>query len=316
MTLFQKLRRLLPNRPARPVQVVTDSTAELPPDVVQELGITVVPLQVIFGEESFRDGVDLTSEEFFRRLADSSDLPTTSQPSVGEFREVYEDLAGKTDRILSVHLSSGFSGTVDAARQAAALLGDRCRIELIDSGVVSMAMGMAVIAAARTAREGADLEACAEAARSVLRRQRIAVVLDTLEYLRRGGRIGRAQAFLGGLLRLKPILTIRDGEAFPLTRVRTHRKALEALLRLSLEESGDIVEAAVMYATTPEDARSLTEEVERRYPGIPVHLGRFGPVLGVHGGPGMIGMVAVAAEAPVAGESEGDRPQEEDEERP
>jgi DegV family protein with EDD domain len=316
MTFFQKLRRLLPTGPAKPVQIVTDSTAELPPDVVQDLGITVVPLQVIFGEESFRDGVDLTSDEFFRRLADSSDLPTTSQPSVGEFKQFYEDLAGRTDRILSVHLSSGFSGTVDAARWAAAALDDRCQIEIIDSGVVSMAMGMAVIAAARAAREGADLEACAETARSVLRRLRIAVALDTLEYLRRGGRIGRAQAFLGGLLRLKPILTIRDGEAFPLTRVRTHRKALEALLRLSVEEVGDVAEAAVMHATTPEDARSLVEEIERRHPGIPVHLGRFGPVLGVHGGPGMIGMVAVAAEAAVAREGEPDQPQEQEEERP
>ncbi len=304
MTVFQRLRRLLPVRRPRPVRVVTDSTADLPPDVVEELDITVVPLQVIFGQETFRDGIDLSSEEFFRRLAESSDLPTTSQPSIGEFRQTYEDLAAQTDRILSIHISSGFSGTIDAARQAAAALADRCRIEIIDSGVVSIALGLAVIAAARAARENADLEACAESARSVLRRERIAVALDTLDYLRRGGRIGRAQAFLGGLLRLKPILTIRDGEAFPLTRARTRRKALDAALRLSLEESSDVQEAAVVHATTPEDARLLADEVARRYPGIPVHVGRFGPVLGVHGGPGMVGIVAVSADEVPAAKSD------------
>lgn len=288
----------MPSRAARPVRVVTDSTAELPTEVVQELGITVVPLQVIFGQESFRDGVDLTSEEFFTRLAESSDLPSTSQPSVGEFRQAYDDLTAETDHVLSIHLSAGFSGTVEAARQAAAPLADRCRIEIIDSGVVSIAMGLAVIAAARSARDGADLETCARAARSVLRRQRIAVALDTLEYLRRGGRIGRAQAFLGGLLRLKPILTIRDGEAYPLTRVRTRPKALREALRLCLEPAGEVEEAAVVHATTPDDARFLADELERHHPGIPVHLGRFGPALGVHGGPGMIGLAVVMAEEP------------------
>jgi DegV family protein with EDD domain len=298
MTVFQRLRRLVPHRPTRPVQVVTDSTADLPPAIVQELGITVVPLQVIFGKETFRDGVDLTSEEFFRRLAESSDLPSTSQPSVGEFLQTYENLADQKCRILSIHLSSGFSGTLDAARQAAATLTERCHIEFIDSGVVSMALGLAVIAAARAAREGSDVDKCAEAARSVLRRERIAVGLDTLEYLRRGGRIGRAQAFLGGLLRLKPILTLRDGQTFPLTRVRTRPKMLAGVLRLCLEPGGEVQEAAVMHATTPEDARSLADELEGRHPGVPVRIGRFGPALGVHGGPGMVGLVVVTAEEP------------------
>lgn len=297
MSLFQRLRRLVPVRSARPVQIVTDSTADLPPETVQELGITVVPLLVIFGQESYRDGIDLTSEEFFRRLPHAHELPRTSQPSVGDFLQVYADLAKKTDRILSIHLSSRFSGTVETARQAARQLARRCRIEVVDSGAVSMAMGFAVIGAARAAREGADLEACAQAARSVLRRQRLAVALDTLEYLRRGGRIGRAQAFLGGLLRLKPILTIRDGEAHPLARARTHRKALDAILHVCLDQ-GNVVEAVVMHATSPEDARYLASEVARRCPGVPVHTGRIGPVIGVHGGPGLVGLAVVLAEEP------------------
>ena len=295
MSLFRRLRELVPRRAARPVMVVTDSTADLPAETVQELDITVVPLLVIFGDQAYRDGVDMTSEEFFRRLPETQELPRTSQPSPGDFQQVYERLAEQTDRILSIHVSSRFSGTAETARQAARTLADRCQVEVIDSSTISMAMGFAVIAAARAAKAGADLDACAEAARSVLRRQRLAVALDTLEYLRRGGRIGRAQAFLGGLLRLKPVLTIRDGEAYPLARARTHRKALEEILRVCLE-GDDIEEAAVMHANSPDDARLLAEEIRRRCPKATVHVGRIGPVIGVHGGPGLIGVSAVAAE--------------------
>ncbi len=300
MTVFQRIRRLIPGQKQAPklVRVVTDSTADLPAELVDELGITVIPLQVIFGSETFRDGVDLTAEEFFARLPQEKELPTTSQPSVGEFQQAYEALAEETDRILSVHLSAGFSGTIGAAQQAAGALAERCEIEVIDSGTVSMAMGFAVIAAARAAQEGADLDTCTRIARSVLGRQRLAVALDTLEYLRRGGRIGRATAFLGGLLRLKPILTIRDGAAFPLSRVRTRKKALNELLRVCLEDGG-IIDATVMYTTDPADASFLTDAIKQRYPDISVHVGRIGPVIGVHGGPGLIGLAVVLAERPL-----------------
>ncbi len=297
MSIVQRLRRLIPGRKAsaRPVLVVTDSTADLPAQLVEELGITVVPLQIVFGQESFADGVDLTSEAFFQRLQESDELPTTSQPSLGQFFQVYEALSEQTDAILSVHLSSGFSGTLATAEQAAAAVGEQCHIEVIDSGTVSMAMGFAVLAAARAASDGADLDACAEIARSVLDRQRLAVMLDTLDYLRRGGRIGRAQAFLGGLLRLKPILTVRDGEAVPLSRVRTRKKAMSELLRLCLDQ-GPIDEAAIMHSTSPDDARMLADEIAARMPDLPVHIGRIGPVIGVHGGPGLIGIAVVASQ--------------------
>jgi DegV family protein with EDD domain len=299
MSFLQRLRRrLTPSRPGathKPVRVVTDSTADLPAETARELGITVVPLRVIFGEQAYRDGIDLSSEEFFHKLAGSRELPTTSQPSMGEFLHIYERLADETDRILSIHLSSGFSGTVGTAHRAAQELIGRCTIEVIDSATVSMAMGFAVIGAAKAARDGADLEACAATARSVLRRQRLAVTADTLEYLRRGGRIGRAQALLGGLLNIKPILTIRNGEAHPLARVRTRRKALDEMLRICLDE-GRVVEAVVMDSTTPDDARYLAGEVARRCPGVPVHTGAIGPVIGVHGGPGLVGLAVVLAE--------------------
>ena len=297
MTIFRRLGKLLPGRAAKPVRIVTDSTAELPAEIVQELDIVVVPLQVIFGETSFRDGIDLTGDAFFERLAASDELPTTSQPSVGEFQGAYEEIADQSGGILSIHLSSRFSGTVGTARSAAETFAGRVEIEVIDSGTASMAMGLAVIAAARAARSGADLASCTATVRSVLGRLRLAVALETLEYLRRGGRIGRATAFLGGLLRLRPILTIRDGEAFPLTRVRTRPKALEALLRICLADD-EIEDAAVVHATTPDDAQALVEEVARRRPGLKAHVGQFGPVIGVHGGPGMLGLAVIVRERP------------------
>lgn len=297
MTIFRRLRGLIPKgRPAaNPVRIVTDSTADLPPEIAQELGISVVPLQVIFGEETFRDGVDLKSEEFFQRLPSSKEHPRTSQPSPGDFQQVYERLAAETDRILSIHLSSRLSGTVETARQAALPFIGRCEIDVLDSRSASMAMGLAVMAAARAARAGGDLATCAAITRSVLQREEIAVALDTLEYLRRGGRIGRAQAFLGGILRLKPILSIRDGEVHPISRVRTRRKALDEVLRICTEGQ-PVEEAAIMHATTPDDARRLADEVARRWPGAQIHIGRFGPVLGAHGGPGLIGVAVVLAD--------------------
>lgn len=280
-------------RPA--VRVVTDSTADLPPALVEELDIEVVPLLIIFGEEEFIDGVNLSSEEFFERLERAPTPPRTSQPAPAAFQEVYERLAGETDRIVSIHLSAKLSGTLDSARTAAQNLKRRCRVELVDSRSVSMGLGMAVLAAARAAREGADVGEVVQAACSVSERLRIAVVLETLEYLRRGGRIGRARSLLGSLFRIKPILTIRDGEAHPLARARTWEKGLQRIYELTVS-GRDIQEVAVMHATTPQDAERLAARVVAERPEIPVHVGRLGPVLAVHGGPGFVGMAAVERE--------------------
>jgi DegV family protein with EDD domain len=286
--LFGRLRR----RP--PVRVVTDSTADLLPSLAEELGITVVPLLVIFGHEALRDGVELTTEEFFERLTASAELPRTSQPSIGDFQDVYQGLARETDRIVSVHLSAKFSGTVETARLAADNLRDRCRIEVIDTRSVSMGLGMAVLAAARAAREGADLEEVAEAARSVSGRLQVAVTLETLEYLRRGGRIGRAEAFLGTLLHVRPIVTIRDGETYPLARARTRARALDRVYELATSHA-EIEEVAVMHANSPQDAEALAARVSAEHPQVPVHVGRLGPIIGVHTGPGIIGMAVLCA---------------------
>ena len=272
------------------VHIVTDSTSDISKELADEHGITVIPLTVSFGHESYSDGVDLTAEEFYARLQLTKALPTTSQPPPALFQYAYQHLASRGD-VVSVHLSHKFSGTVDAARAAAREVAPD-RITVVDSGSVSMGLGMCAIAAARVARAGGTSAACAAAAESVAGRLRIAVAFETLEYLRRGGRIGRAAAFLGGLLRLKPILTVKDGETFPVTRVRSRARALDELFALCARDER-IDEIAIMHTTTPEDAAALAERARAARPGVPLHLGRFGPALGVHGGPGMLGFAVV-----------------------
>jgi DegV family protein with EDD domain len=277
------------------VRVVTDSTADLPPEVVQELGITVIPLPILFGDEVYHDGVDLTSEEFFERLTTSPVLPRTSQPPVGVFLETYRKLAPETDEIVSIHITARGSGTCESALQAGKSLGDSPRVEIVDSESASMGIGFQVIAAARAARAGASLERVVAAARSVCRRVHALALLETLEYLRRGGRIGRAQAFLGSVLNLKPIIAIRDGVVQPVARVRTRARALDQLFQYSMAY-GDLEDVAIMHGTTPEDAEMLARRVREHLPDVPIYIGRLGPALGVHGGPGIIGIVVVEAE--------------------
>lgn len=274
------------------VHIVTDSTSDIPHDLADELHITVVPLSITFGTESFRDGLDLSADEFYARLQESKHLPTTSQPPPALFEYAYRHLASQGD-VVSIHVSQKFSGTVEAARTAAREVAPD-RISIVDTGSVSMGLGLCVLAAARLARDGGSREECAAAAAAVAERLRIAVAFETLEYLRRGGRIGRATAFLGGLLHLKPILTVKDGEAHPVTRVRSRAKAIDALFSLCAD--GAVSEVAILHTTTPEDAEALVARVRAAVPSVEIHTGRFGPVLGVHGGPGLLGLAAVATE--------------------
>jgi len=277
-------------RAALAVRIVTDSTADLPLTTARELRVTVVPMLVRFGDEVFRDGVDLSSEEFFERLTHSPELPKTSQPPVGAFQEVYERLAWEADGIVSVHVSGKLSGTVGAASMAAQLVRERCRVEVVYSLSVSMGLGLAVMAAARAAQEGSTVEAAAEAARAVARRHTFVAMLETVEYLRKGGRVGRAAAFLASVLHVRPLLTLVDGEVHPLARERTRAKALDRMFEHCLSRDG-ISEVAIMHTTTPEDALSLAERAHQRLPEARVHLTRVGPALGVYGGPGTMGMV-------------------------
>jgi DegV family protein with EDD domain len=280
------------------VRIVTDSCSDIPRPLADELGITVIPLTIQWGGTSYRDGIDLDADEFYARLAAEKELPSTSQPPPALFQYTYEHLASQGE-VVSVHLSHKFSGTVESARTVAAQVAPD-KITVVDSGSASMGVGLCAIAAARAAQAGASRAECAAVAESVASRLRVAVAFETLEYLRRGGRIGRARAFIGGMLRLKPILTVKDGEAFPVTRARSHAKAMDALAALFTEHPG-VTDVVVLHTTTPDDVAELVERARAAVPSATVYEGRFGPVLGVHGGPGMVGVCVVDAEAQPAG---------------
>lgn len=276
------------------VRVVTDSGADLSPEVVEDLSISVVPLVVLFGDRAFRDGIDLTTDQFFEKLVTSPIHPSTSQPSVGAFQEAYEGLVDKTDAIVSIHVGAKFSGTVASAMLARNSLTKPCRIEVVDSESASLGLGFPVAAAARAAKAGASVEDVIAAAESVIRRQHTMAVLDTLEYARRGGRLSRVEALLGNILHVKPILSIKT-EVRPLSRARTRPAALKRLFDLAMAYPG-IEEVGVMHATSPADAEMVAGWVRGRLPGVPVHIARLGPALGAHGGPGIVAMTVVEGE--------------------
>ncbi|HWO93774.1 MAG TPA: DegV family protein [Dehalococcoidia bacterium] len=274
-----------------PIRVVTDSTADVPNDLAEELGIAVVPLYVNFGDDTFRDGVDMSTDDFYERLVASKVLPTTSQPSAGDFEDVYRKLAEETTEIVSIHLSGKLSGTLGSAATAAAAVPE-CTIEVIDSRSASLGCGLAAIKAAQAARAGARMHEVLDLVQHVTDHQRVVFTVDTLEYLRRGGRIGRGAAFLGSLLSIKPLLELRDGEIFPVERVRSRKKALNRMYEglSNLEAISDI---GIIHATTPDDADEMRARLEERFPDVRFWTGRIGPVLGAHTGPGILGVLAL-----------------------
>lgn len=271
------------------VKVVTDSTADLPPAMAKELGITVVPLNVHFGTEVYRDGVEILPDEFYRRLATSPRLPTTSQPTVGDFLKSYQELSQTTDEIVSIHISAKLSGTLNSANQAREQYQGDCRIEIVDSQQGSLGLGMVAIAANQAAQRGASTDEVVKETQLAIPRVRFFGLLDTLEYLEKGGRIGKAQAFVGSLLRVKPILVVRDGEAHPLERARTRAKGIERLCEL-VQEHMPLVDLAVVYTTTPDDAQALAQRLRPFLPDGEVFLSQIGPVVGTYLGPGVLGV--------------------------
>lgn len=275
------------------VRIVTDSTADLTPEQQQAAGITVVPLNVHFGDQVFRDHVDLTTDEFFRRLKASSQLPRTSQPAVGVFEEAFRALLQNGDEIVSVHLSSKVSGTYNSALMAAKTVAEDA-IEVVDSLSTSMALGFMALEGAKLARAGRDRKTVAERLRALVPKARVICVVDTLTYLERGGRIGKARALLGSLLNVKPILQLKDGEVVPLGRARGRPQALNRLVEL-LERDGRVSQLAIMHGAAPADAEKLRERVASDYPGLDILLTEIGAVLGTHTGPGVIGFTYLVA---------------------
>lgn len=272
------------------VKIVADSTSDLPAEVVRDLGITVVPAQIQFGDTIYRDGVDLSPEEFYRKLQESSILPRTSAPSPGNFREVYSRIARDANAIVSIHVSAKMSATYDAARLGSVDL--KCPISIIDSQTASMACGLLVIIAARAAREGASLSEIETLVRSAVPRTITYGVFGTLEYLYKGGRIGRAQAFLGSMLKLNPILAIRAGEVVPIARVRTRTKAIGRLCEI-LRASGIPQEMSVMGTTEPEESEALAQRLAPMFPPERMYRAKIGPAMGTYVGPGAVGVSVI-----------------------
>ena len=276
------------------VKIVTDSTADIPDDLVRELGIEVVPLKVRFGADEFRDGVDLPKDEFYRRLVDGPTLPTTSQPSVGEFMEVYERLAPGADGILSVHVSSALSGTLNSAIQAAEQASGSettvCPIETVDSRQTSMTLGLMAMRLAREATAGMGIDQLSALANDLIGRAEFFVLLDTLEYLVKGGRVGRASALIGGLLKIKPLLILRDGQVHELAKERTRRRGIARLISTAAD-FGPVEDMVVLHSTTPDEAETLANELASMMPGgrQPI-ISRAGSVIGTHAGPGALGI--------------------------
>jgi DegV family protein with EDD domain len=274
-----------------PVKVVTDSVADLPSQVVEELGITVIPLNVRFGEKVYRDGIDLTTEQFYQELTSSKTMPVTSVPSPVAFSTAYDKLAEETDEILAVILSSKLSGTYDVARQSSGLMKRECRVEVIDSEWAVMAQGFLVIAAARAAQAGAKLNEIMRIVRRNIPRVDMRAAFDTLEYLRRGGRIGAAQALLGAALKINPVITMKNGLVEPAGRTRSRAKAIEHLYQF-VAGYRNIEELAVEEAACSEDADSLVDRLGNVFPRERIYRTKTTPVIGTHTGPGLL-LVAV-----------------------
>jgi DegV family protein with EDD domain len=272
------------------VAVVTDSTADLPPDIASSLGITVVPLNLHFGTETYRDGIDLSADEFYRRLSTTSVMPTTSQPSIGTFEQTFEGLARDHDGIISLHISSKLSGTYNSAAVACQAVKESCPIEVIDSGLASMSLGFVAIAAARAAQAGQSLTEIHQLVTRRIPNVGLLFMVETMEFLRRGGRIGRAQALIGGILSIKPLLTLEDGIVCPVEKVRTRSRATERLVEY-VERNPRLEGLAIMHSTTPDDVDSLVTRFEPMIARENIIIGKYGPVLGAHLGPGALGIM-------------------------
>ena len=277
------------------VRVVTDSASDLPPEVAAELGITVVPAQIQFGDEVFRDGIDLTTDEFYRRLQSSPTLPKTSPASICTFNSVYRRLAEEADAIISIHVVAKLSVTYDVARQASADL--KCPVSVVDSQTASMACGLLAITAAKAARAGESLKDIEGLLRQSIPCTVTYGVFGTLEYLARGGRIGKGQAFLGTLLKINPILAIKMSEVVPVERVRTRPRAVERMCEI-VRGLGTLREMSVMRTTDPGEAEDVIQRLSSVFPPDKVYRASIGPSMGTQVGPDAVG-VALIAEKPL-----------------
>ncbi|TFG45939.1 MAG: DegV family protein [Dehalococcoidia bacterium] len=269
------------------VKVVTDTTADLPPAIMKELGIIAIPLYVRFGEQVYKDGIDITQDDFYKRLPVDPVHPNTSQPSPQDFLDVYEKLADNKDGIISIHISKKLSGTWESANQAKQMMEGRVAIEVIDSLSVSMGLGLLAIQAGRMAQQGAGLEEIKNEIEKAVSQIHLMGIFDTLKYLAAGGRIGRGKALLGSVLNVKPLLEIKDGEFAPVGQVRSREKSIERLVEW-VKGFNNVVALSVVHTTTPDEAEVLAGRLDGVFPKDKIIISRLGAALGTHAGPGTL----------------------------
>ena len=276
------------------VKIVTDSAADIPRDTAIKLGISVVPLTVTFGKEVYRDGIDLTHEEFFHKLTHSKELPKTAHPSVASFMETYRSLARDGAEIISVHLSQKLSGTYHAALLARDAVVNDCHVEVVDSGSVSMGTGLTVISAARAIQDGTAFNEVLQLVNRNVSKTRLVAFFQTLEYLHKGGRIGKAKTLMGTILRVKPMIVVRDGEVHPFGMARTRAGAIKRLCEFA-KSLPNIKELSVMYGTDLKEVDALLEMLDSFFPKQHIQVAQGGTTLGTHTGPGTMAIAALLA---------------------
>ena len=273
------------------VAIATDSTSYIPPDLVDKYNIHVIPEILNWDGETYLDDVDIKPTEFYNRLSTSKELPTTSQPSAGEFVEFFTKIGESGESIVGIFISDDLSGTIDSATTAKEMLAD-LPIEIIDSRSASMGLGFIVLAAARAAEEGLSQSEVAQLARDMVPDVKTIFVVDTLEYLHKGGRIGGAQRLIGSMLSIKPVLHLDDGRIEPLASIRTKRKAIDHALEIIKEDiSGKgPLHASVIHAAAPEAAAKFSEQVMELLGPVELLTAELSPVVGTHTGPGLVGL--------------------------
>lgn len=269
------------------IGVVTDSTSDLPENIAKELNIEVIPIYVLWEGKTYRDGVDMLPDEFFRRLVSTEVLPTTSQPTQPDFENTYLKLSKTCTGILSIHVSSKLSGTFTAAVQAATAIADQMQVIAVDSQLNSMGLGLVAIAAARMAKAGATLQAVADEAHRVISEIRMLGVFNTLKYTIAGGRINKSVGRIASMLNIKPILTFRDGEVRLAGAVRLYHKGVEKLVDF-VRKNLPLTEIAIVHSASQPTADKLKAELSNFISGDKIIVNQLGASLGVHGGPGIL----------------------------
>lgn len=269
------------------IKVVTDSASDIPPEIAKELGITVVPVYIYFGDKAYKDGVDIGPDELYKRLVEGPIYPTTTQPMPTDFAKTYSELSKDADVIVSIHLPTKVSGTYNAALQGMEIVKSKCEVHVVESFSVSVGLGIIATAAARVVKTGGNLAEVLEETKKAMSQTQIRALLDTLHYLLKGGRITKTKALVGTLLNVKPILTMREGEMVQVGMARSYAKGIERLFEF-IKSYPNLQEVAIAHSTVPEEATALKKRIASIIDEERIQMSRIGAGLGVHGGPGTL----------------------------